>query len=66
MKYVVHSVVVIIIIINGRRHCGIEMNGWNMKSVVDVCSRWHCGIKISGWNMKSVVHSVVDGIAVLK
>ena len=42
------------------------MNGWNMKSVVDVCSRWHCGIKNNGWNMKSVVDSVVDGIVVLK
>ena len=31
MKSVVHSVV---IIINGRRHCGIKMNGWKMKSVV--------------------------------
>ena len=32
-----------------------HLNGWNMKSVVDVCSRRHCGIKMNGWNMKAVV-----------
>ena len=42
------------------------MNGWNMKSVVDVCSRRHCGIKMNGWNKTSVVDSMVDGTVVLK
>ena len=42
------------------------MNGWNMKSVVDVCSRRHCGIKMYGWNKTSVVDSMVDGTVVLK
>ena len=42
------------------------MNGWNMKSVVDVCSRRYCGIKMNGWNKTSVVDSMVDGTVVLK
>ena len=43
-----------------------HLNGWNMKSVVDVCSRRHCGIKMNGWNKTSVVDSMVDGTVVLK